>query len=131
MLIMRIFSSRSSVQAGEVTLLAVAETVAATTLLFYLAIWTRSLYLVAIVASFSPLLLLRTKKTQEISVRIFVGAFFRIIAEPQIRLATYIESKLAERSSRFQQKSGGGPVKWRHLIIELIILVILILKEFI
>jgi hypothetical protein len=62
---MRLYSTHESVEAGEVSLLAIVETIAVTAFLVYIAIWKHSLFFAALTAVTAPTLLLRTEESKE------------------------------------------------------------------
>jgi hypothetical protein len=61
---MRVYSTPESVEAGEFTLLAIAETIAVTSIVVYLAVWRGSLFFIALTATVAPFLLLKTNDSQ-------------------------------------------------------------------
>jgi hypothetical protein len=68
---MRIYSTSESIDAGEVSLLAIAETICATWIVVYLALWRESLFSIALATVIAPLLLLRTNDSQTRGVKWF------------------------------------------------------------
>ena len=68
---MRLYSTPESVRAGEVTVLAIVETVIAVTIAIYIASRRNTLMHIAIAASIAPFLLLRTNDAVEMGIKWF------------------------------------------------------------
>jgi hypothetical protein len=88
---LRLYSTPASVEAGEVSLLAIAETIAATSIVVYFAIWRDSLFFIAITAIAAPSLLLRTEESQKRGLNILND-----LMVPYTNYITYINDKRDE-----------------------------------
>jgi hypothetical protein len=82
----RLYSSRESVDAGEISLLAISETIAATLIVVYLALWRQSLFFIALTVLAAPSLLLRTEESQRRALKMFEYRFRRIVRVMFVRL---------------------------------------------
>ncbi len=70
-----LYSTPESVEAGDVSLLAITETVVATLIVVYFALWRNSLFLIALTTLAAPSLLLRTKESQKMGLELFQKLF--------------------------------------------------------
>lgn len=98
---MRLWSSDESVERGEVSLLAVLETIAAVALTIYLAVrepitlpwlgwqvfgdWTH----VVVAATIAPFLLLRTEKSTNLAVT-FIDRAYKLVARPDMSEVVFL-----------------------------------------
>lgn len=72
---MRLYSTTESVKRGEVSVLAIAETLAAVTLVFYLSAHFNTLKWLAFAMCLAPLLLLRTEESTRLSIKWYDGIY--------------------------------------------------------
>ncbi len=92
---MRLVSTPESVKCGEVSMLAIVETLTAIALVFYLSVYLNSLRWLAIAMCLSPLLLLRTEKSTELAIKWIDPWFERLpdsipVAYPMIFLLGFV-----------------------------------------
>jgi len=114
---MRLTSNKESVARGEVSILAVGETLFAITIVFYLSSHFNTLGWLSVAMCFAPVLLLRTDTSTALGVK-----WFDIYESWNTR---YIDKRLLDSSERLSEIPFGTPISLFTFVCMLIPLVII------